>query len=250
MLTGQGRFAADQTTYHWGAYTQVSNTAIKAWKALSKKGEANNQLTKIVQGPQEPFSDYVARMTEAAGRIFGDPDYAAPLIEQLIFEQATQECRAAIAPRKNKGLQDWLRVCREIGGPLTNTGLAAAILRAQKRPPATIEKRTCYKCGKAGHIKKDCRAPERNQGPQTPCVRCGKGYHRADQCRSVRDIKGNLLPPLGSTTDADPKNGVMGPRPRGPQRYGTQFVEPTQGTEKPPQEMAQDWTCVPPPMSY
>jgi hypothetical protein len=66
-------------------------------------------------------------MTEAAERIFADLEQAAPLVEQLIYEQATQECRAAIAPRKNKGLQDWLRVCQELGGPLTNAGLAAAM---------------------------------------------------------------------------------------------------------------------------
>ena len=118
LLTGQGQHAANQTNYHWGAYAQISAAAVKAWKALPKKGEASGQLTKITQGAQESFSDFVARMTEAAGRIFGDSEQAAPLVEQLIYEQATQECRAAIAPRKNKGLQDWLRVCRELGGPL------------------------------------------------------------------------------------------------------------------------------------
>lgn len=73
-------------------------------------------------------------MTEAAGRIFGDHEQAAPLIEQLVFEQATQEGQAAIALRRNKGLQDWLRVCRELGGPLTNSGLVAALLQYQRRP--------------------------------------------------------------------------------------------------------------------
>ena len=53
-------------------------------------------------------------MTEAAGRIFGDPEAAMPLIGQLVYEQATQECRSAITPRKSKGLQDWLKVCREL----------------------------------------------------------------------------------------------------------------------------------------
>lgn len=189
-------------------------------------------------------------MTETAGRIFGDPDYAAPLIEQLIFEQATQECRAAIAPRKSKGLQDWLRICREIGGPLTNSGLAAAILKVQKKSPAVPERRTCYNCGRMGHMKKDCRAPKRNQGPQRLCARCGKGYHRADQCRSVRDLKGNVLPPIKTAPDSDSKNGVTGPRPRGPQKYGTQFVKTTPEIEESPQEAAAGWTCVPPPTSY
>ena len=70
LLTGQGQYAANQTNYHWGAYAQISAAAIKAWKALTRKGEAGGHLTKIIQGPQEPFSDFVARMPEAAGRIF------------------------------------------------------------------------------------------------------------------------------------------------------------------------------------
>jgi hypothetical protein len=132
LLTGQGQHAANQTNYHWGEYAQISAAAVKAWKALPKKGEASGHLTKITQGAQESFSDFVARMTEAAGHIFGDSEQAAPLVEQLIYEQATQECLVAIAPRKNKDLQDWLRVCWELGGPLTNAGLAAAILQSQK----------------------------------------------------------------------------------------------------------------------
>lgn len=211
MLTGQGHYAVDQTTYPWGVYVQVSSTAIRAWKALPNKGGANNQLTKIIQEPQESFSDFVARMTEAAGRIFGDTEQAAPLIEQLIFEQATRECRAAIAPRKNKGLQDWLRVCRELGGPLSNTGLAAAILQSQRHPLKGRDKRTCFKCGKAGHLRKDCRMTEREREPPTLCARCGKGYHRAAQCRSVRDLKGRILPPEETLTREDSKNEIMGP---------------------------------------
>ena len=108
MLTGQGQFTAAQTSFPLPVYAQVAHAAVRAWKALSRKGEANNQLSKIIQEPQEPFSDYVARMMEVAAKIFDDPDASGPVIEQLIFEQATQECRNAIAPRKNKGLQEWL----------------------------------------------------------------------------------------------------------------------------------------------
>jgi hypothetical protein len=100
LLTGQGQHAAKQTDYHWGAYPQISAAAVKAWKALHRKGEASGHLTKITQGVQELFSDFVARMTEAAGRIFGDPETAMPLIEQLVYEQAMSECRSAITPRK------------------------------------------------------------------------------------------------------------------------------------------------------
>ncbi|XP_076562322.1 endogenous retrovirus group K member 6 Gag polyprotein-like [Arvicanthis niloticus] len=254
LLTGQGAYTADQANYHWGAYTQVSATAIRAWKALSRKGEASGQLTKIIQGPQESFSDFVARMTEAAGRIFGDIGPVEPLIQQIIFEQATQECRAAIAPRKNKGLQDWLRVCRELGGPLTNAGLAAAILQSQRRPLMRPGPKVCYNCGKPGHFKKDCTNLNRKVETPTLCDRCGKGYHKASACRSVRDIRGRLLPPLDNQSDEMPKNGTSGPRSQGPQRYGNRLVRTQEANRKRNQEITQEdpqgWICEPPPTSY
>ena len=115
-------------------------------------------MTKIIQGTQELFSDFVASMTKVAGRIFGDPEAAMPLIEQLVYEQATQECRSAITPRKSKGLQDWLKVCRELGGPLTNAGLAAAILQGRRRSDST-ELKIFFNCGKPGHLKKTTEPP-------------------------------------------------------------------------------------------
>lgn len=66
-------------------------------------------------------------MVEAAGRIFGDPDTAMPLIKQLVFEQCTKECRAAITPHKHRRIEAWMKLCREIGGPLTNSGLAVQL---------------------------------------------------------------------------------------------------------------------------
>jgi hypothetical protein len=146
-------------------------------------------------------------MTEAAGRIFGDTEAAMPLIEQVIYEQAAQECRAATTPRKSKGLQDWSKVCREIGGPLTNAGLAVAILQVQKCPDMT-ELKLCYNCGKPGLLKKDCRALVKRRVPGL-CTKCGKGYHGASACSSVRDIRGRPLQPgfpQAVEKEAIPKN--------------------------------------------
>ncbi|XP_041488581.1 igE-binding protein-like [Microtus oregoni] len=175
MLLGQGQWINNQTVFPIQVYQQINEIATRAWKALRNRGQVSGNLTKIIQGPAEPFSDFVARMMEAAGRVFSDMDQCMPLVEQLVYEQCTKECRRAITPWKGKGLQAWMKACREIGGPLTNSGLAAAVLAAARmsgnRPGV------CFKCGQPGHIRKTCPNGEGRQG--------GGGRQPA----SVRDAK-------------------------------------------------------------
>ena len=109
MLSGQGQWTVNQTAYPVEVYGQMALCAVRAWKVLTNKGEVSGNLTKIIQSPSEPFSDFVARMIETAGKIFGDQKQAMHLIEQLIFEQCTKECHNAIVPCKTKVLQAWIK---------------------------------------------------------------------------------------------------------------------------------------------
>lgn len=218
MLTGTGLYANNQAALPPLVFDQINALVIKAWKSVPTKGEVRGNLTKIIQKAEEPFSDFVARMVEAAGRLFDDPDAMMPMLKQLIFEQATKEFRDAITPHKTKGLESWLRVCREVGGPLSNSGLAAAVVRLTQgvRPKSGA----CYGCGQMGHLKKAC--PNLNKssqsGNEAPGVwpRCRKGKHWANECYSTKDADGQALEPQKGQS----KNGKRGPSPQGPKMYG------------------------------
>ena len=175
-----------------------------------------------------------------------------PLIEQLVYEQATQECRSAITPRKSKGLQDWLKVCCELGGPLTNAGFAAAILQGRRRSDSA-ELKLCFNCGKPGHLKKDCRAPIKRTAPGL-CTKCRKGYHWAKDCHSIRDVRGRLLQPgppqmVENETESISKNEFRALKSQGPKTYGTLMGNRWTPRSAGQQKARLDWTSVLPPDS-
>lgn len=86
MLTDQGQWTNTQLGYPMQVYDQINQAAVKAQKRLPNRGAVSGNLTKIIQGANEPFSDFVAHMMEAAGHIFGDSEATMPLIEQLVYE--------------------------------------------------------------------------------------------------------------------------------------------------------------------
>ena len=81
MLTEAGAYAdlANQIVLDPAVYLQMAATATKAWKALPNKA-TGDQLSKVLQGPSEPFQDYVGRLLQLAGRLFGDVTTAMPIV--------------------------------------------------------------------------------------------------------------------------------------------------------------------------
>ena len=155
MLMGQGNFANSQTGYPIQVYEQINNCALRAWKMLSGTGDLGASLSKVIQVPNEKFADFLARLVETSGRVFPDVDAAMPLVKQLAYEQVIKPCRDAIHPYRSKPLDVWLKVCRDVvDTPLTNQGLAAAIVQAQRQTPRQGGRQGgCFSCGQPGHFK-------------------------------------------------------------------------------------------------
>ncbi|KAL6030583.1 hypothetical protein STEG23_036540 [Scotinomys teguina] len=80
MLIGAGQYAdlAAQIQYDPAVYAQISAAAMRAWKALPNKA-SGEQLSKVIQGPSEPFSEFVDHLLQLAGKIFGNADQAMPI---------------------------------------------------------------------------------------------------------------------------------------------------------------------------
>ena len=51
-----------------------------------------------------------------------------------------------------------MKACREIGGPLSNAGLAAAVVQGVVQYSKTKQRSpgACFSCGKQGYLKKQC----------------------------------------------------------------------------------------------
>lgn len=98
MLAGEGQYqeTAQKLEFDPGVYVQINVAAKRAWYKLPSTGRQTDDLSKIRQGPDEPFQDFVARLMQTASRLLGDSDAGLLLVKQLANENANSACQAAL----------------------------------------------------------------------------------------------------------------------------------------------------------
>lgn len=112
------------------------------------------------------------------------------MLQQLAYENANADCQAALDSicTQAKSIAEFIKVCQNVGTETHKAQILVAIMRP------TSNSHGCVKCGKLGHIQKDCHQQIKgqfNKLPNKDCPKFGKGKHRANQCRSkfVKEVK-------------------------------------------------------------
>ncbi|XP_060232802.1 endogenous retrovirus group K member 6 Gag polyprotein-like [Meriones unguiculatus] len=119
-LTGQEKYASEQVqrAFPVGLLAQAHGAALAAWRAIPVKGSVLSPLTKIIQGNNEDYSEFVGRFLEAAERSLGSDKIErkeSKLLKQLAFENANSACKAALRGKyKDKNLPEMIRICSDV----------------------------------------------------------------------------------------------------------------------------------------
>ena len=215
-LVGKGALNTpqQQVTMH-ALVLNASTTAAKiAFRRTPDPTSATQQWGSVRQGPTEPYATFMDRLMTAIHRQISNPDAQNVVLRQLAFENANEDCRAALRPIAHlpgTSANDMLKACQSVGTEGHKAKLFAAALAnsgpgRQQFPPQVnnMADKVCFGCGKKGHFRAQCRSTQTERRPATKCPLCKKGFHWANQCRSRGEGQGSENSPSDVTPPTAP----------------------------------------------
>lgn len=111
--TRQGKYVSEERQLRLpaGLLAQVREAALGTWRAVPSKGALTMPLTKVIQGAQEPFSEFVARLQEVAEKVLGPGEENNSLLKQITYENANSACKSMLKGQtKNKTLHELVKL--------------------------------------------------------------------------------------------------------------------------------------------
>ena len=118
MLTGTGQFDAIEAQMRCNPllHYQLKTVALEAWDRIPPQGGPTGSYIKILQGPNETYADFLARLETAISHTVIGEEAKRQLEKLLAYDHANQECQRAIAPIRDTGtIFDYSKACHKIG---------------------------------------------------------------------------------------------------------------------------------------
>ncbi|XP_058040583.1 endogenous retrovirus group K member 8 Gag polyprotein-like [Ahaetulla prasina] len=191
-ICGEGAFAPPTAQYNLSVVTLtlVSLAATQAITRVDDPCSIRQSFAKIVQGPNESYSEFIDKLQTAISRQISNADAQMEILRKLAYDNANTDCKnllARLINSPNVTLAQFLKACQHVGTHTYNAEVLASALSKASSPSGN-----CFNCGKPGHFKAQCR--DRGGGashnemnkeakPKSVCPKCKKGYHWANQCR-------------------------------------------------------------------
>lgn len=189
-LAGEGDFArasAQARALPRVVLDEIREDAYRAFLSVPDADRPQKSFVDIRQGAKENYMQFVDRLKDALDKQISQQEAREFLLLKLAVENANADCQRVLRPLENPTLVQMLQACNRIG-TIEHKYEAMAAAFADLSPASV-----CYKCGGAGHFRKECRAGAAPPAFPKACPRCHKGRHFANQCRSRYDERGNPL---------------------------------------------------------
>ena len=153
MLTGTGQFDLVKAQIQCPPllHEQLKEVALEALDQITPQGEPTGSYTKILQGPNEAYADFLARLGVAISHIVVGEEARVQLEKLLAYENANQECQRAITPIHETGnVTDYLKACHNLGSETQKMQMLAETMVAAFKKG----NEGCFACGDKTHFKK------------------------------------------------------------------------------------------------
>ena len=106
-----------------------------------------------MQGPNEPYTNFLARLRVAVEQAIKKDKISKILLKTLAFKNANPKCKHILRPLKRQGtsIAKYIRACLGVGGTEHQANVFATALAKAIKPQ---KGGSCFHCEKPGHIKK------------------------------------------------------------------------------------------------
>ena len=84
-------------------HEQLKTVALEAWDQITPQREPTGSYTKTLQGPNQCYAGFLARLETAISRTVIREEAKKQLEKLLAYENANQECQRAIVPIRETG---------------------------------------------------------------------------------------------------------------------------------------------------